>query len=166
MTSEGIAALTSDTAPLMRNKEKTMTSFWRQWLRVWCWGVIAFGVILAAAAFPALDAPTRWFYDLVQWPLDGASSFDENVRFTCGILGAVTIGWGLTLFALIDAAEKLGPPVWRAMTNALIIWFVVDSAISIAAGAPGNAVSNTVILALYLAPIFATGAMNRPVAAT
>lgn len=137
-----------------------MTSFWRQWLRVWRWGVIAFGVVLAAAAFPALDAPTRWFYDLVHWPLDGASSFADNVRFTCGILGAVTIGWGITMFALIEAAEKLGAPVWRAMTAALVIWFVIDSAISVASGAPGNAVSNTVILALYLAPVLASGVLQ------
>lgn len=140
-----------------------MTPFWRHWLRMWCWGVTAFGVILAAAAIPALDAPTRLFYDLVHWPIDGASSFDENVRFTCGVLGAVTMGWGMTILALIDAAEKLGASVWRALTSALVIWFVVDSAISVAAGAPGNAVSNAVILALYLAPVFASGAINRPV---
>jgi hypothetical protein len=137
-----------------------MTPFWRTWLRVWCWATFGFGAVLAAAAFPALDGPTRWFYDLVHWPLDGQSSFDENVRFTCGVLGAVMIGWALTIFATVDAAEKLGAPVWRALTTAMVVWYVIDSAISVATGAPVNAVSNTVFLITYLAPILASGVLG------
>jgi hypothetical protein len=142
-----------------------MTSFWRSWLKAWCWATLAFGVNLAAAAIPSLDGPTRWFYDLVHWPLDGQSSFNENVRFTCGVLGAVMIGWALTIFAAADAANKLGAPVWRALTGAIVIWYVVDSAISIATGAPGNAASNTVILLSFLAPILASGALGGRVTA-
>ena len=138
-----------------------MTPFWKNWLTAWRLAVLAFGIVLAAAAIPALDGPARWFYDLVHWPVDGRSSFDENVRFTCGILGAVTIGWALTIFAAIEAAEKLGAPVWRALTRAILVWYALDSAISIATGAPVNAISNTVLLATYLAPVLASKVLAR-----
>lgn len=137
-----------------------MTPFWKLWLRLWCFGVGVFGVVLAAAAFPALDGPTRLFYDLVHWPLDGASSFGESVRFTCGILGAVTIGWAITIFALIDAADTIGARAWRGLTSAVVVWYVIDSFISVAAGVPGNAVSNTVFLVTYLIPILASGVLR------
>lgn len=140
-----------------------MTPFWRNWLKVWCWATLSFGIVLAAAVLPALDAPTRWFYDLVHWPLDGASSFDENVRFTCGLLGAVTIGWAMTIFVAVDAAERLGAPVWRGLTTAIAVWYVIDSAISVMTGAGANAVSNTVFLVTFLAPIIASGVLGERV---
>lgn len=136
-----------------------MSGFWRSWLDVWCWLVVGFGAILALGAFPATDWPTRAFYDLVYWPLDGRSGFAEDTRFTCGLLGAVTMGWGLTLKPLVGLGHELGARVWRPLTTAIIVWYVIDSAISVALGVPGNAVSNTVLTAGFLTPLLASGAL-------
>jgi hypothetical protein len=142
-----------------------MTSFWRNWMQTWCWATLVFGVVLAAAAAPGLEAPTVMFYDFVHWPLDGASSWAENVRFTCGVLGAVMIGWALTIFTLVDVAKRVAPDVsrtiWRGMTMAMMVWFVVDSAISVMTDAPVNALSNTVFLATYLIGVFGSGVLKN-----
>lgn len=137
-----------------------MTPFWRNWLEIWCWAMVAFGALFAACAIPALDGGTRLFYDLVYWPLDGASGFDEGTRFTCALLGAVTMGWALTIRALVHAAHQLGAPVWRALVGAMLAWYVIDSAISVASGVAVNAVSNTVLVAALLAPILVSGVLG------
>jgi hypothetical protein len=147
-----------------------MHGFWKTWMQLWCWGVLAFGVVLTAAISPVLDGPARAFYDLVHWPLDRQSSFVETTRFTAGILGAVTIGWALTLLSAMAAAEHLPPApasaLWRGLSLATVIWFVVDSAASIAAGVPGNAISNTVFFAGFLVPIVGSGVLGGPVRQT
>lgn len=142
-----------------------MSPFYRSWMQIWCWGTLAFGVVLAAAAVPGLEGPTVWFYDLVHWPIDGASSWGEDVRFTCGVLGAVMIGWALTIFVLADLAARvdaaLEARLWRGLTLAIGVWFVVDSAISIATGAPVNAVSNTAFVAAFLVPVLGSGVLAK-----
>jgi hypothetical protein len=138
-----------------------MTGFWKTWMIVWCWMVFGFGVVLALAAFPGPDIAAALFYDLVEWPLDGAVTFEPRARFTVAILGAVTIGWALTIFGMIKAAETVGPPVWRALTTALVVWYVIDSALSILTGVPVNAVSNTVLLVTYLVPVLASGVLQK-----
>lgn len=137
-----------------------MTPFWKNWLETWCWAIAAIGAMFAACAIPALDGGTRLFYDLVYWPLDGQSGFTEDVRFTCAILGAVTLGWALTIRALVNAAHQLGAPTWRALVTAMLIWYVIDSAISVASGVAGNAVSNTLLVAALLPPIIASGVLG------
>jgi hypothetical protein len=135
-----------------------MSGLWKNWMRVWCWATLAFGGVLAAAAVPALEGPTLGFYDLVTWPIDGApATFDPIARFTCGVLGAVMIGWALTIFALLPVADARA---WRSFTGAMMIWYVIDSTVSVTAGAPGNAVSNTVFLALFLIPVLASGVLS------
>lgn len=143
-----------------------MTAFWRTWLRVWCYATAAFGLMFAAAAFPPFDAGAIFFYDLVYWPLDGESSFADNVRFTCALMGAVTFGWALTIFAMVDAAEALGSRAWRALTMSLLAWYAIDSFISVYSGVWMNAVSNTGLMAGYLAPVLASGVLTERGAAT
>lgn len=141
-----------------------MYGLWKSWMLVWCFATLGLGVVLALAAFPGVDAPARLYYDLIYWPLDGRSAFGEQTRFTAGVLGAVLIGWGLTILVLIDAAQKAGAGIavglWRGLTSAMAAWFLIDCAISIASGAPVNAVANTVFLATYLIPVLASGVMG------
>lgn len=135
-----------------------MSGLWKTWMHMWCWATLAFGVVLAAAAVPALEGPTLAFYDLVTWPIDGApATFEPIARFTCGVLGAVMIGWALTIFALLPVADARA---WRGFTGAMVIWYVIDSTVSITAGAPGNAVSNTAFLVLFLIPVLASGVLG------
>jgi hypothetical protein len=51
--------------------------------------------------------------------------------------------------------------IWRGFTFAACFWFVTDSAASIYTGFPLNAVSNAVLIGLYLIPVIGSGALNN-----
>lgn len=142
-----------------------MSGFWRAWLRIWCIGTIGLGAAFAAAAWPGADGPARFYYDAVFWPIDGASVLDpQELRFTIGVLGAVMIGWGVSVYGVIGtvfarSADGGDGAVWRALTLGLAAWFVVDGAISLFLG-PFNVVANIVFLVAWLIPMLATGALR------
>lgn len=137
-----------------------MTGLWKTWMRVWCWATAAVGAILALGAFPATDFAARIYYDVAYWPIDGVGLTDD-ARFTAGVLGAVMIGWAVTIFALIGAAERAGASAWRGLTTAMLVWFAVDSTISVASGVPMNAVANAGFLVTYLIPVIASGVLRQ-----
>lgn len=137
-----------------------MNAFWKSWLQVWCWLTLGVGAMFALGAIQAADGGVRLFYDVIYWPADGNSPYDDDVRLTAALLGAVMIGWAITIFGLIAAAEQVGAAAWRTLTLAMLVWWAIDSAISVALGAPVNALSNSVFIAGYMAPVFASGVLR------
>ncbi len=144
-----------------------MSDFYRKWLNLWAWGVIAFGAILALFAFPATELPSRLFYDLIQGSI-GADP-DRHFRFAMGLMGCISMGWGLTMLTCFKAAAMLegeqARQIWSGFTFAALFWFVTDSIASIYTGFPLNAVSNAVLVGLYLIPVVRSGVLRRDGAA-
>jgi hypothetical protein len=140
-----------------------MNRFWQNWLLVWALGVSLFGLVLAAGAFASTDMLTRALFQLFGAPLPTA--MDMHHRFAIGLMGAVSMGWGLTFLIAFKALFALEPakaaPLWRLTLFAVIIWYLIDSAISLATGIGMNAVSNTVLLILLLIPIIKGGALKN-----
>jgi hypothetical protein len=139
-----------------------MSDFWKSWLNIWAWGVIAFGAILALFAFPATELPSRLFYHLIQNPV--AAEPDRHFRFAMGLMGCISMGWGLTMLTCFKAAALLegeqAKSIWRGFTFAALFWFVTDSIASIYTGFPLNAVSNAVLTILYLIPVWKSGVLK------
>ena len=138
-----------------------MAGFWRTWMTAWCWAVAAFGLVLTGAAFEATSGPTRLLFAV----LNGSEPLHLNaqMRFSEAVLGAVTLGWSVTLMAAIQAANLLGDrgrPVWRLVTASMVGWWVIDSVLSIATGYGLNAIPNTVFLAAFLLPILRSGVLG------
>ena len=138
-----------------------MTAFWKGWLNLWCLGVALLGLVLAGAAFEATDGPVRML--LAIW---GGPPYDPDAhhRFSYGLSGAVTFGWSLSLYAAIRAATMLGDagtPIWRIVGISALLWFAIDSSISVATGFWPNAVANTVFLTLFFVPLLASGVLRR-----
>ncbi len=124
-------------------------------MRVFAGVTIAFGLVVAAGAWPPIAEPARFYLDLVVWPLDGAPSSIEGVsaRLFSAVTGGVMVGWGVTAWRLAGRASIIS-----AFTAGVISWFVVDSTASILAGGWGNAIGNTGFLLLFvwvIAPTFA-----------
>jgi hypothetical protein len=103
-------------------------------------------------------------FALFQMPLP--DDMDNLHRFSIGLMGAVTMGWGMTLYVAFQAAHLMdaahAPRIWRNITVVALIWYAVDSYISVMTGYWLNAVSNTAILALYLYAIGQSRAMRDP----
>jgi hypothetical protein len=140
-----------------------MSAFWRRWLTGWCIAVGLFGVVLAGAAFEATSGPVRVVFDLLNGP--GELDLDAHLRFSLAVLGAVSIGWAVTLLAAFRAANQLGRqlgrPIWILVTASVAGWFVIDSTLSIATGFGLNAVPNVVILAAFLLPVLRSGVLGK-----
>jgi hypothetical protein len=139
-----------------------MSKFWQNWFLAWAVFVTLFGLVLAGGAFPATDGLTQTLFGLFGNPLP--TDMDSHHRFAIGLMGAVTMGWGLTYFGAFKALFLLEPakaaPIWRWLLLASLIWYVVDSAISIATGIWMNAVSNTIVIITLLIPLIKSGAMR------
>lgn len=139
-----------------------MSIFWRNWLLVWSAGVAIFGLVLAGGAFEATSGPVNLIYQSLQG--GGVLAFDRAMRFTLAVMGCVSIGWAVTMFMIIRAAFLLGDharSIWVGLTVGVAIWFVIDSALSVATGFGLNVVSNTILIVTYLIAIVASGALKR-----
>lgn len=139
-----------------------MSAFWRGWLNVWSVIVVVFGIVLAGAGLDATDGVAEMLFGIMGPP--GGFEWTPHLRFATALMGAVTLGWGLTFLAAFGAAHRLGDqagPVWRMLTVAAVAWFVIDSALSITTGFWLNAVSNTGLILGYLAPLIASGGLRR-----
>ena len=138
-----------------------MSDFWKAWLVVWCWAVGLFGLVLAGAGLGATDGPARAVFALLA--PGTAIELDQPMRFAVALMGAVTMGWSVTLLAAFRAAWALGDAaagVWKLVTGGVLGWYVIDSVMSVATGFPLNAVSNTVLVAAYLLPVLRSGVLG------
>ena len=126
------------------------------WLKIGAELVMVFGVLIAAAAIPALAAPTRFLTDLIFFPMDGAQTIGApETRLIMAIGGGVMLGWGVTLWLLVTRLYPREPELARQIIlTGVIAWFVVDSAGSILAGAPLNAAFNVLFLLIFLVPLW------------
>ncbi len=139
-----------------------MSKHWQNWFSAWAIFVALFGLVLAGGAFDATDGLTSALFSLFGNPLP--TDIDSHHRFAIGLMGAVTMGWGLTYWGAFKALFALPPataaPIWRYLLGVTLVWYVIDSAISIATGIWMNAVSNTIVIVLFLIPLFKSGAMK------
>lgn len=138
-----------------------MTSFWRNCMIVACWGAGLFGALLASGGLEATGAPAHRLLELL-----GGIPFEmtREMRFALATLGAVTMGWAVTIYATIEAATALGDRgsrIWGLLVIAALTWFFIDSALSLATGFTLNLIPNVVVLASFLIPIFASGVLRR-----
>jgi pheromone shutdown protein TraB len=138
-----------------------MNAFWKNWIKVWCFNIILFGAVLAAGGLPATDGIVGTLFGILSSePLPEGFLDAPGIRFSVALMGAVTMGWGLTILFLLPAIHAAGAPAWRGLTAALAIWFVIDGVLSAATGFPLNNLPNIALMAGYLAPLLASGAMK------
>lgn len=138
-----------------------MSGVWKTWLDAWVMIVVIFGLVLVGGGLDATDGAVEMLLGVLGGGMPTA--WTAPLRFSVALMGAVTIGWGLTFAAAFMAARKLGDaaaPVWRMITIAVVAWFVIDGALSIATGFALNVASNTVLLIAYLVPVLASGALR------
>jgi hypothetical protein len=141
--------------------EMGMQGLWKTWMTLWCWAVILFGAILAAGGLPATDGAVAFLFGLLgNLGADALQLDAPGLRFSVALMGAVTIGWGLTILFLLPAIHAAGAPAWRGLTAALLIWNVIDGVLSAATGFALNILPNTALAIAYLVPVLASGALR------
>lgn len=132
-----------------------MTEFWRKWL-------LAAAVVTAVAgagiaAMATAGAMDDTVFELIYLPGGLDAPAGDIAHFAVGLMGAVMAGWAvMMLVLLINRSAATLPTTWWALTLGLATWFVLDCAVSIAAGAFGNLVVNVAFVALFAPALVAT----------
>jgi hypothetical protein len=124
--------------------------------------LMGFGILFTMAAWPPLAGMVRFLVDLFAWPLDGAQTLAANdTRLALAIGGGVMAGWGLMIWMVATRLADRDPGLARALVLIpVVVWFVLDSLGSFAAGVPVNVAVNALFLALFVAA-FRGGASVR-----
>ncbi len=130
--------------------------FHKFWLKVTAVVVGSFGPIFFLGTIPATSEPARLTLDILQWPLDGATTYDHaDVHFLSALTGGFLLGWGVLIWGLSGRAYDLAPEaVRRSVLAGLLAWFALDSAGSVAAGAASNVFFNILVLLLGVGPLW------------
>lgn len=130
-------------------------------IRIASIGFFFTALIFASGAFASIDGLSVWLHDLLDWPLDGkTAAYTKEARWFSAIGGGVFAGlcvlFYMVVAPLIEQGSRLAA---RGVVVSMLVWFVIDSAGSISAGVPANAVFNVLFLAILIGPILA---IRRP----
>lgn len=132
--------------------------FWQRWLSLISWIVVIFGVGMALlnrtplfALFDSQVNPAFWDYN----PLP--VGVDDFQGWIYGIFGATMAGWGVFLVYMARYPFQMRERwAWNCILQGLLLWYLLDTGISVYFGVVFNAIFNTVILILLLLPLFFT----------
>ncbi|MBZ0318843.1 MAG: hypothetical protein K8L91_20675 [Anaerolineae bacterium] len=131
---------------------------WRRWLIV-----VTIGVMVYAAGLMLLPQTMHglfnalFFADSKQVRRIGEDNV-EFIQLVYGVLGAVMIGWMVTLLALMRHNFQTDPRgIWQILVLSIGVWFVVDSGFSVVTGFVEHAVFNMGFLVLYAIPLVGMG---------
>jgi len=135
-------------------------------LKIASLAVTLVGLLLSLGAAAKLSAALGLFLDLAIPPVDGAQDAGlQQTRLLAAVAGGVMTGWGVMLWLVTTRIYEADPTAGRSLIlPGLVVWFVVDGAASVAAGAWPNAAFNTVFLALFAIPLLAARRPDRQVA--
>ena len=125
-----------------------------RWLKVGAAVTLGFGLLIGAAAIPALQGPVNLMVDLIYFPVDAGQSVDTvSARLFSAITGGLMVGLGVMLWVVATELCPREPALGRRLILLGIgSWYVVDSSMSIAAGAPLNVLFNTGFLLVFVLP--------------
>lgn len=129
------------------------------WLKAGSLITIGFGLLIAAAAIPALNYPMALLGDLIFFPIDGAPTLAApGERLLSAITGGVMTGWGAMMYLVATELLPKDPALGRRLIlTSIVSWFVIDSSMSVAAGAPLNVVGNLGFLLVFVLPLKGLG---------
>jgi len=124
-------------------------------MRIVSYGFILFAVVWGVAPYGPIGEPSRLLLDLLDWPLgDAAPAMNRSSMWLSSIGAGLTAALCIMLLGIVAPALERGDKgVVRIAVLAIVVWFVVDSAGSIAAGVASNAGFNVILLAAALAPL-------------
>jgi len=131
-------------------------AFHRFWMKITAIIIGSFGPVFFLGAMAPTSAPARFTLDLLGWRLSHPTNYDAiDTRFLSALTGGFLLGWGVMIWCLSSWVYPMAPdPVRRTVVASLLAWFCLDSAGSIASGAPSNAAFNVVVLLLAMGPLW------------
>ncbi|RMD97916.1 MAG: hypothetical protein D6814_08585 [Calditrichaeota bacterium] len=131
--------------------------FWRKWLFVVAialmfMGLAMVGLSLLPGILPG-DPFIAAFWRGQAPPFEAARLY----HWLIGVWGATIAGWGLVLAFLVQVPVRRKEKwAWQCLLSAVLVWYPLDTFLSLHFGVVANAILNTVILGLILSPLALT----------
>ena len=114
-----------------------------------------YAMLWALAPYSSFNLPARLILDISDWPLNNFTvPLDRNTQWlssiAAGLLAALAIFFG---GVVAPAIKQRNTVITRKAILAMVVWYIIDNAGSIASGVVSNVVFNSVYLALVLIPL-------------
>ncbi len=133
----------------------TAEKFWMGWLKITMFIVIAAGVflvILGNTAYAEIlnKQINRVFYS--------GRLPEQSVLlmkgWLVGISGAIMSAWGSSMLYIVYHPFRKGEKwAWRSIFYPILIWYILDSSVSLYYGATFNVIINTIMFLQIIAPL-------------
>jgi len=132
--------------------------FWKVWLFVVAVVIAVFGVLMAFLNQTTVIAVFNREINFVFWPTgEVGRGVPEFQSWVYGVWGATVAGMGI--FAAYVARYPFArKEKWarQCLAAGTVVWFVLDTSISLAFGVVFNALFNTLVFLLIVAPLVFT----------
>ncbi len=137
--------------------------FWQRWLLVVALIISIFGTGIAFFGGTALFETFDRQINPVFW---GTEDIDDNIRafqgWNYGVAGGIMAGWGVTLaFVAQYPFRKREKWAWNSLLIGLLVWFVIDTSISLKFQVYFNVIFNTLFLVVMMLPLMFTRQQMR-----
>jgi len=116
---------------------------------------IAFAIVWGLAPYSAISEPSRLLLDLLNLPFgDAPATLTQSEMWLSSIGAGLTAAICIMLLGIVVPAVQNGDkPIIKTTIWAFIVWYIVDSVGSVAAGVPSNAFFNAILLIAILIPL-------------
>ncbi|HHE33216.1 MAG TPA: hypothetical protein ENL07_11550 [Chlorobaculum parvum] len=138
----------------------------RIWIR-WLYAV-TIAIMLLGMSMVLMPGLAREFFSLLFYFAPGGFQArypveaNEYILFAHGVLGAVMLGWGVSIFLVIRGPfRRRDSDGWALLARPMLVWFAADTGFSFYVGFWQNAILNSVLLMLFAIPLAATRSCFR-----
>lgn len=132
--------------------------FWQKWLLAVCGLLVVFGMAVALLSWSPIFSVLNNMANGVFWPGSGpdAGTLQQRLWYS-GMLGGTIAGWGVTMWYVVSGPFRKKERWSRdAIIAGILVWFVVDTGISIYMHVYFNAVFNIIVVMLAGLPLAMT----------
>ncbi len=132
--------------------------FWQRWLLIVGIVIAIFGTLMALLSGTPVFELFNQQIDPAFWGANAAGESAELFqRWAYGVWGATIAGWGVfvTFIAHYPFQEK-EKWAWNCLVVGILVWFVLDTSLSLYYRVYFNAVFNTALLILAMLPLVFT----------
>jgi len=118
-------------------------------------GFMLFSITWALAPYTSINLPSRFIIDLLDWPLNNLSAeLSREVKWLSSIGAGLLIAFSIFLSGIVAPAILANDKkIINVSKFAIIAWYVVDSAGSIASGVMSNAIFNSLFFIMVMVPL-------------
>lgn len=133
----------------------TAEKFWLGWLKITMWLIVIVGALLALFS-------DYLFADFLNLKINSIFFKGEPPmlqvellkKWLFGISGAVMMGWGLSMLYVVSIPFKQREQwAWRCIFYPVLVWYIIDSAVSVYFGVGFNVIINSVLFLQIVAPL-------------